>query len=214
MPSPPFSSNFWPSGGRRGQSSGDPQERLIPFPVLARSNADPEPSTRRRRDPHDLERPPAQRRGRRHRQRSAPWLQRNALSIAAVSVLAAVLGLGFGLLQTINRPEPVPALLASGGQPDSAGTPVSAGSAAGAAAPALGSASPNASNAAPAAEAPREIQAAARVLQPTYTVQSGDTLGKIATQFGTSVERIQALNNLADPRVLRIGTKLVIPPPF
>ena len=75
-------------------------------------------------------------------------------------------------------------------------------------------ANPNSSTAAPAADVPREIQATARVIQPSYTVQSGDTLGKIATQFNTTAERIQALNNLADPRALRIGTKLVIPPPF
>ena len=33
-------------------------------------------------------------------------------------------------------------------------------------------------------------------------------------RFNTTVERIQALNNLADPRALRIGAQLVIPPPF
>ena len=45
-------------------------------------------------------------------------------------------------------------------------------------------------------------------------VAGGDTLGQIAVRFNTTVERIQALNNLADPRALRIGTKLVIPPPL
>ena len=49
---------------------------------------------------------------------------------------------------------------------------------------------------------------------PNYTVVGGDTLGKIATSNNTTVERIQALNNLADPRALRIGTKLIIPPPL
>jgi LysM repeat protein len=216
MPSPPFSSNYSPSGGRRAQSGGDAQERLIPFPVPARSTAEPEPSSRRRRDPRELERARPQRRGRRRRQGSVPWLQRNALSIAAISVLAAVLGLGFGLLQTINRPDPVPALLAISGQADPTVTTASTASMAGTGpAPAqIPATSPNASTAAPAADAPREIQTTATVIQPSYTVQSGDTLGKIATQFSTTAERIQALNNLADPRALRIGTKLVIPPPF
>jgi len=60
----------------------------------------------------------------------------------------------------------------------------------------------------------RGIQSSVRVLQPNYTVAAGDTLGQIAARFSTSVERVQALNNLADPRALRIGTKLVIPPPL
>jgi len=126
-----------------------------------------------------------------------------------------VLGLGFGLLQTINRPDPGPALLAIGGPAEPTVTAASAASMTGTgAAPAQIFANPNSSTAAPAADVPREIQATARVIQPSYTVQSGDTLGKIATQFNTTAERIQSLNNLADPRALRIGTKLVIPPPF
>ena len=51
-------------------------------------------------------------------------------------------------------------------------------------------------------------------MEPNYTIEAGDTLGRIAVRFNTTVERIQALNNLADPRALRIGTKLVIPPPL
>jgi LysM repeat protein len=61
---------------------------------------------------------------------------------------------------------------------------------------------------------PREIQASARVIEPNYTIEAGDTLGRIAVRFNTTVERIQAWNNLADPRTLRIGAKLVIPPPL
>jgi LysM repeat protein len=58
----------------------------------------------------------------------------------------------------------------------------------------------------------REIVASTKVIEPNYTVASGDTLGQIATRFSTTVDRIQALNNLPDPRALRIGTKLIIPP--
>jgi len=129
-----------------------------------------------------------------------------------------VLGLGFGLLQTINRPDPAPAPLAVAGQSDS---PVIAADTASVAGPAPAPlfANPNSTTAAPAANAPREIhpreiQTSASLMQPTYTIQVGDTLGKIAAQFGTTADRIQALNNLADPRALRIGSKLVIPPPF
>lgn len=50
-----------------------------------------------------------------------------------------------------------------------------------------------------------------RVLEPTYTVEAGDNLSTIAARFNTTVELIQAINNLADPRALRVGQKLVIP---
>ncbi len=153
--------------------------------------------------------------GRRRRRQDTPWLQRNALSVAAVSVLVALLGLGFGLLQMITRPEPAPALLAVG----TAEGPVIAGVSQNAAmiGPAvqpgpLGGAVPVAP--ATATDKPREVQASARIIESNYIVAGGDTLGQIATRFNTTVERIQALNNLADPRALRIGTKLVIPPPL
>jgi LysM repeat protein len=60
----------------------------------------------------------------------------------------------------------------------------------------------------------REIQASVRVLEPTYTVEAGDTLARIAARYNTTAERIQALNNLPDPRTLRIGARLVIPAPL
>jgi LysM repeat protein len=214
MPSPPFSSLFSPTSSRRVQSGGNAQERLIPFPISARSTGEPEPSPRRRRrDARDLERPSPQRRARRRRQNATPWLQRNALSIAAVSVLVALLGLGFGLLQTITRPESSQALLAIG-QSDQTATTATTASIIGPG-PVLASSNANANTSLGAlADAPREIHASAKIIEPSYTVQSGDTLGRIAVRFNTTVERIQALNNLPDPRALRIGARLVIPPPL
>lgn len=44
----------------------------------------------------------------------------------------------------------------------------------------------------------------------TYTVKSGDTLGKLATQFRTSVAAIQSANGLTDTRI-KVGQKLKIP---
>lgn len=44
-----------------------------------------------------------------------------------------------------------------------------------------------------------------------YTVKSGDTLGKIAEQFGVTVEELVALNNLANPDWLEPGMQLIIP---
>jgi hypothetical protein len=182
-------------------------ERLIPFPIPARSNGESEPPARRRRDPRELDRPAPPRRARRRRN-STPWLQRNALSVAAVSVLVALLGLGFGLLQMMTHQDSAATALLA--EPTSvAGTTMNAA--------AIGPSvelSANSSNALATNPRAREIKSSARVLEPNYTVEAGDTLGRIAVRFNTTVERIQALNNLADPRTLRIGSKLVIPPQF
>jgi membrane-bound lytic murein transglycosylase D len=45
----------------------------------------------------------------------------------------------------------------------------------------------------------------------TYVVRSGDNLTRIARRFGIGVSDILALNNLADPERLLVGTRLVIP---
>jgi nucleoid-associated protein YgaU len=167
---------------------------------------------RRRREARDPDRPAPARRARRRRQ-STPWLQRNVVSVAALSILVAFLGLGFGLAQVINRPEPAPALVALM-QPEPSPTTASTVT--------LNAASigPSTQLAAPAPvvsaplDSARPIHSSVKVLEPTYTIASGDTLVQIALRFNTSVDRIQAFNNLADPRALRIGTKLIIPPPF
>ncbi len=44
-----------------------------------------------------------------------------------------------------------------------------------------------------------------------YVVEVGDSLWKIAQKFGTTVEKIIACNDLADPRLIRPGQELVIP---
>lgn len=45
----------------------------------------------------------------------------------------------------------------------------------------------------------------------TYTVASGDTLGAIATKFGTSVNEIAKLNNIANINLISVGQVLKIP---
>lgn len=45
----------------------------------------------------------------------------------------------------------------------------------------------------------------------TYTVQSGDTLGGIARQFGTTIAELVRLNNLTNPDALQVGQKLTVP---
>jgi LysM repeat protein len=55
------------------------------------------------------------------------------------------------------------------------------------------------------------LRTSSRVIEPSYTVASGDTLGSIAARFGTSVEAIQSINNLQDRNALQVGQKLVLP---
>lgn len=45
----------------------------------------------------------------------------------------------------------------------------------------------------------------------TYVIKSGDTLGKVASQFGVSLAEIQAANPGVDSRKLHVGQKIVIP---
>jgi LysM repeat protein len=45
----------------------------------------------------------------------------------------------------------------------------------------------------------------------TYKVRSGDTLGAIAREFGTTVKALMALNNIDDPRRLHVGQVLKLP---
>ena len=46
---------------------------------------------------------------------------------------------------------------------------------------------------------------------PVYVVQAGDTLFTIAQRFETTVEAIVTANDIADPSLIRVGQKLVIP---
>lgn len=172
-----------------------------------------------RREEWDTERgasPPQQRRVRRRRGRE-PWLQRNALGVAAISVLLAVASVGFGVTQLLVRgeqapPQAAPVATAStssqqtrtGGTADTA---PAAGQLSGAAFAPLATSVPSSARA-------REVRVEVRALEPNYMVEPGDTLGQIAVRHKTTVERIQALNNLPDPRRLSIGQKLVIPPPL
>lgn len=44
-----------------------------------------------------------------------------------------------------------------------------------------------------------------------YRIQRGDSLLKIAQQFGVSVSSLQDTNGITDPRALRVGQELIIP---
>jgi LysM repeat protein len=45
----------------------------------------------------------------------------------------------------------------------------------------------------------------------TYKVRSGDTMSAIAARFGTTIAEIAALNNIANPSLIRVGQVLRIP---
>ena len=47
----------------------------------------------------------------------------------------------------------------------------------------------------------------------TYVVKAGDSLSKIAVQFGVSVQAIAAANGLANPNLIFVGQRLIIPAP-
>lgn len=55
------------------------------------------------------------------------------------------------------------------------------------------------------------VQTSISPVEPSYTVQAGDTLATIARRFNTSVEALQSINNLPDRNALRVGQRLVIP---
>jgi len=44
-----------------------------------------------------------------------------------------------------------------------------------------------------------------------YVVEAGDSLWKIAQKFGTTVEKILACNEIANPRLIRCGQEILIP---
>lgn len=46
-----------------------------------------------------------------------------------------------------------------------------------------------------------------------YIVQKGDTLFSIAKRFNVKMSDLQAINNIADPNVIKVGQKLIIPAP-
>jgi LysM repeat protein len=44
-----------------------------------------------------------------------------------------------------------------------------------------------------------------------HTVQTGETLGKIAAQYGMTTAALAKANGIANPNLIRVGQRLVIP---
>jgi nucleoid-associated protein YgaU len=66
----------------------------------------------------------------------------------------------------------------------------------------------------PRPAAPTAGAAKAPSASKTYVVKKGDTLSEIAQKFygdSSQWKKIQRANNIKDPKVLRVGQKLVIP---
>jgi LysM repeat protein len=80
--------------------------------------------------------------------------------------------------------------------------------AAGAAGATAGSA---AAGAAPTAQPPAAAPAGQGAAAGLYTVQSGDTLGRIAQRFNTTVAELVRLNNITNPDALKVGQQLKVP---
>jgi LysM repeat protein len=58
---------------------------------------------------------------------------------------------------------------------------------------------------------PAPPKASSAPVAKTYKVRSGDTLGGIAREFGTTVAILKELNGIENPRLLRVGQVLKLP---
>lgn len=70
---------------------------------------------------------------------------------------------------------------------------------------------PSQTNASTETQVPESNSPSAETSTASYTVASGDTLSKIAKQYGTTVAAIAAANGITDVNKLGVGQQLVIP---
>lgn len=59
---------------------------------------------------------------------------------------------------------------------------------------------------------PEATATVAPAAQRLYRVEEGDTLTQIARQYGTTVQKLTELNDIANPERIEEGTLLVLPP--
>jgi LysM repeat protein len=154
--------------------------------------------------------------------RTAPLLLDHSRVIIGLPVLRLERGVGQGglvALMAVAFAAIVVARLSSGGPglvPGQVGAGASASpSAAASRAPA---ATPAASVAPTRTLVPTEVEptpappkATPAAGAKTYKVRSGDTLGGIASEFGTTVAVLQELNGIENPRLLKVGQVLKLP---
>jgi len=122
-------------------------------------------------------------------------LGHQALILAVLVLLTSLPLAGCGRL----LPPPTPTATGEASTPTATGTP-----------------SPTATRRATVTPAPATPSATPTpTVTPTpiiYTIKQGDTLLVIARQYGVTVEAIQELNGITDPRRLRIAQEIIIPP--
>lgn len=98
------------------------------------------------------------------------------------------------------------------GSPGAAGGPSASPGATASAIVATPSAAPTAAaTAAPTARPSAKPKPTPTARPTTYRVQPGDNLSSIAARFGTTVKKLSALNNLANPSLIRVGQVLKLP---
>jgi nucleoid-associated protein YgaU len=124
----------------------------------------------------------------------------------AAPATVVVVGVALGALVLARGP------LAPGSAPggDDAASPSPAGTVV----PATGSPDAAPASGPTAAPTPRSsaTPAPSATQRPTtYKVRKGDTMTAIAVRFGTSVAEISALNNIANPSLIRVGQVLQLP---
>jgi LysM repeat protein len=133
--------------------------------------------------------------------RRAGQIGLGALMVVAVAVLVLARFSGSGLTGVAGTSPASP----TASRPVAAATISASPTATTTAAP--GSPPPSASpTARPATPRPSPTQAAR-----TYRVRSGDSLYEIARRFGTTVDRLQQLNNMGDSTLIRVGQVLKLP---
>jgi LysM repeat protein len=120
------------------------------------------------------------------------------LILAVVGVGGFVIGMALPLLMPLPTGDtPIVSPAPSGAVPSATPVPSVATSPA-----------PAASPSSPASAAPTPT-----AMARTYVVKRGDQLGRIAASFGITLQALQAANGIANPNLIFVGQKLVIPPP-
>lgn len=137
------------------------------------------------------------------------WPAIPAVILVTTLVVLALSGLGGGLPASVVS-TPTPGTAATQASPTLANTPTPAASAA---EPSVAPSAPATTIVPPPTRPPSAAPGTPRP-QPslrTYRVRSGDTLGAIASRFGTTVSALVSLNHLPDAGRLSVGQVLLIP---
>lgn len=145
-----------------------------------------------------------------------PSIMRHVILLGLASAVVFVTGCASDSPSTASKAESSPSAKSQANSwiydtPDAQGKPAATTAATQPAATAPATTAPATTTSTPAntpviATQPAAVAASGQ----TYTVQSGDSLWKIARTHGTTVDKIKALNNL-NSDVIRVGLQLKLP---